>query len=298
MVYLTSSLDVLMEGVSLVKRQYYCCQLKCFKAPKRLKYFITCTSCEEYCFCMCKCKSFAKNKWVQMENACRRCWNKHIEECGCDGKAEDRPKIDENTKYCCPEKCCVIPDEKIEGMKCLICENEGYCNCRCVNHRLSRYRPDKVLEEWAMYNVVDIQRKFVEPPLFYNPLAVSGKYRYQPFHFTILTFRSISRKYENVIIIPPEITKIGFTMYPEHEPTFETIKGCTVFAYQGRRDFRFYISRQDVHREYNADMEEATALHIAVNRHEREALQYMRETIPGPHQLNTVIGNESFFGVD
>jgi len=227
-----------------------------------------------------------------MENACRRCWNKYIEECGCDGKAAERPKTDENTKYCCKDKCCVLPNERIEGMKCLICGNEGYCICGCVNRRLYRYRPDDILEEWDIYRVVDIERKFIEPPLFYEPLDVSGKFRYQPFHFTILKFSHMRSGVENVIIIPPEISKIGISVYPENEPTFERIKKCNIFAYQGRRDFRFYTSLEDMHREYSANMEEADALHAAVNRHEREAQQYMRETIPGAHQLSTAFYEE------
>ena len=282
MAYITSSLDALIDGLPLIKRQYYCCQLKCFKAPKRLKYSIECSSCDEYCFCMCRCKSYAENKWVEMENACRKCWNKHIEECGCDGKAEVRPKIDENTKFCCKEKCCVLPkpNEIIPGMKCLICDRIGFCICRCVPRRICRYKPSEVLEEWDMYDIVDVQRKFVEPPLFYDPLSVSGKYRYKPFHFTILTFRHTLRKSENVIIIPPEITRIGFSMYPEQEATYEKILKCKLFAYQGPRDFRFYVSKEDVQREYNADEDEVTVLHVAVTRHEREARQYLRESVP------------------
>jgi len=262
---------------------------------------------------MCECDSYQHNKWGDPETACRKCWNRYIEECGCGGLAEASPKLNEKTKYCCPEKCSVLSGEHIEGMKCLVCGIEGYCMCRCVMHRLSRYQPQEILEEYQVYEITEISRHFIEPPLFYNPTECPLKYRYRPFYFLKLKFTHSRKGVQGTVYIPPEITRIGFSTYPETQPTFENIiKNCKVFVYQGRRDYRFYPNLEAIMRENNAGVDEIDTLTQLELTRERDARQYLRVAIP---QMETVIAtrnlesemereddddeaNNSFFGVD
>ena len=198
----TSSLEDLLYGTTMPTRVYYCCTKKCFKTPTRLRYAKACDICNENVFCMCECDSYQHNKWGDPETACRKCWNRYIEECGCGGLAEASPKLNEKTKYCCPEKCSVLSGEHIEGMKCLVCGIEGYCMCRCVMHRLSRYQPQEILEEYQVYEITEIGRHFIEPPLFYNPTECPLKYRYRPFYFLKLKFTHSRKGVQGTVYIP------------------------------------------------------------------------------------------------
>jgi len=174
-----------------------------------------------------------------MESACRRCWNLYIEECGCEGMAELKPKIDENTLYCCEEKCFVPPTEKIYGMLCIVCRYVGYCNCRCVTYRIDRYSRDTILQKWKWYDIISIDRKMVEPPLFFNPSEVRPQDRYKVWYFMII--RYYDDEDEKTLIIPPEYTKKGFRMTSNLDPTYENIHAYAYkFGFKVRNQYVFH----------------------------------------------------------
>ena len=126
----------------------------------------------------------------------------------------------------------------------------------------------------------------------------------------MLKFTNTRKGISGTVYIPPEITRIGFSTYPESQPIFENIvKNSKIFVYQGRRDYRFYTDVNALMRENNAFGEELDFLARLEFLREREARQYLRLAIP---QMETVIAtrnlenemeredeeNNSFLGVD
>ena len=149
-------------------------------------------------------------------------------------------------EYCCELHCFVPPIVKVNHAPCYYCCNAGYCNCRCVTYRLERYDPHILLKHNKFFEIKEIECKLVDPPLFYTPqYAHSSK----PFYFIHLVYdiikvlenKIIPLKEAYSIIIPPEVTILGFYLLDVKEPTFELIREkAQIFSCYGPLDYRFY----------------------------------------------------------
>jgi len=184
---------------------------------------------------------------MTLDSTCSRCWNKYIEECGCDGKPIPEVIVNWDTDFCCSSGCSVKPSVKVEGVPCDICLNEGFCNCRCVYYRLSRYNPTEYLNEGGVYRVVHMERKLVDAPLFYDHLLVRKQYRYTPFYYLILTFHSLHSKMHpqsevkiNKLILPPEITWCSLKVDGSDNTYEDVFKKGKYFRYDQKGCFTFF----------------------------------------------------------
>ena len=254
---MNTNLDKIFFGPAAVRRRY-CCQDRCFPFPRVLALVDACCAvCNDKNYCVCNCINFQTNKWREMRTKCQRCWNRHIEECGCKGKSAVPPEENENSEYCCDLFCCVIPQNKKDYILCADCENVDYCVCGCVRYRLDTHNGDTSMVRGETYEVVEIKRKFVDPPLFYDPLHLVPKQRYKPFYSMILKFRKKGDSTVYTRVIPPEITFGGFMLAGTVNPSYDVIHKCAKYVkYCNTYDFLFYNDSTRNLLEFDSDNED------------------------------------------
>jgi len=115
--------------------------------------------------------------------------------------------------------------------------------------RLRRYDPHILLGHNEFFEIKEMEFKLVDPPLFYTEAGLHSLLPFKSFYFMHLVC-DIIKVHENKIIplkeaysiiIPPEVTIIGFFLFGSREPTYEDIREkAHIFSCRGPLDYRFY----------------------------------------------------------